>query len=107
MVPSNSTAKNQARWDAERRLGSGLGMAVGTQSSRKRQLRITRNFAYYEKEESSTTPVGGRSFIAHKWKFYAETKISYKSLLGGRLRGAAMKWNKATMDLAANNKGTR
>jgi uncharacterized protein YqjF (DUF2071 family) len=82
MVPSNSTAKNQARWDAERRLGSGLGMAVGTQSSRKRQLRITRNFAYYEKEESSTTPVGGRSFIAHKWKFYAETKISYKSLLG-------------------------
>jgi hypothetical protein len=27
--------------------------------------------------------------------------------LGGRLRGAAMKWNKATMDLAANNKGTR
>jgi hypothetical protein len=86
MVPSNSTAKNQARWDAERRLGSGLGMAVGTQSSRKRQLRITRNFAYYEKEESSTTPVGGRSFIAHKWKFYAETKISYKSLLGAQLR---------------------
>ena len=81
MVPSNSTAKHQARRDAQRRVGSGHGLAVGTQSSRKRQLRITRNFAYYEKEESSTTPVGGRSFIAHKWKFYAETKISYKSLL--------------------------
>ena len=86
MVPSNSTAKHQARRDAQRRVGSGHGLAVGTQSSRKRQLRITRNFAYYEKGESSPPPVGGRSFIAHKWKFYAETKISYKSLLWTRLR---------------------
>ena len=99
MMPSSSTAKIQSSRDRERRVGGGWSTAPDARISHKRQLRITRNFAYYAKVERSTVGVELRSFIIHNRKFCAQTTISYKKRLGAQLRW----WDLAAMNLAAMN----
>jgi len=85
MMSSSSTAMLQSCSDGERRGEEGWAAVRGARISHKRQLRITRNFAYYAKEKSSA---GSREqvepclFIAHNRKFCAQTIISYKKRLG-------------------------
>ena len=82
MMPSSSTAMLQSCSDGERRGEEGWAAVRGARISHKRQLRITRNFAYYAKVERSTVGVELRSFIIHNRKFCAQTTISYKKRLG-------------------------
>jgi hypothetical protein len=55
MMPSNSTAKIQARRDPERRVEVGSSRQAGARCSRKPQLHYMRNFAHKQQAEGSKT----------------------------------------------------